>query len=459
MKKIFTRNDKVLCMGSPINGNSPWAKQIKQRRSCYPYRFSVRGICLYVIILCSGVITAQRDGYDISSYITPDYSYQALTLSPSISASNGFSNQKRLDSSLRSSFLSQKYSRKRISEINFDIIADNRRDKSVSDTTNNLSVSGSLEYSNRFFYKEKRFFTLDGEGGFLYLRFKDIEGSEYLSFSDINVKPHWGIGRVELVTDAWHANAIIDALKEKGLLNAQLSSKQIEALAQAITAIKNTRVLDFRYERIYELEQIANYLGENGIVATDNFSFFATLNDAWIFEGFRNRRSGSTWQIGPTGEILHALTSVSLFNINGQSTNLSNLITRIGLETIYEKYIAKGDFQIDFSIGFIYGMATENAGFSNADNIVTKFDFANLHSTLDIDYLLSSRINLGASLSNEFTEYQGFDIFSRLDFDIQYFVAPRLSITGNARIALSKSENIMTRESTGFFLNMDYIFL
>lgn len=424
----------------------------------------MRTLQLFLLLLCYGFITAQIDAYDISSYVTPDFSYSALSLSPSISGNSGSSNQKRFEARARSSFFHQKYSRQRISELNFSFTTENERSQSISDTTRNWSTFGSLAYNNNFFYKDRRFITLDGEGEFFHIDVKDTETEGFIAYSNLSLKPHWGMGRIELVTDAWHATAILTALKDKGLLTAEPDLKQIEALAQAVTAIKNNRVLDFRFERIYEMEQLAAYLGESGYVETDKFAFFAALNDAWLFEGFRNRRSGSTWQIGPTGKALNARTSTALIVVSApgaRPSNTKNWTLEYGLETIYEKYIPKGNFQIDFSTGLMYGRAHRIIGFENADDVVDNYEILSQVTSLDIDYLLSSRINMGIALVNEFidTSFQKFDNFSRVDLDFQYFVAPRASISANARLSLQKREREDLRDSSGFIISLDYLFL
>ena len=426
----------------------------------YTANIIMRTTFIFYILLCSGAITAQEDGYNISTYVTPDFSYQILSVSPSLTNRKGPSSL-ILETELRSSFFSQKYSRKRISETTFSFNGENTRRKTTSDTTSTTAMIGSLDYRNQFFYKEKRFITLDGEGGFIYVSEKNIDETAYIGLGDISLKPHWGIGRTELVTDAWHAKAILKAFKKKGLLQRQPNQKEVEAFAQAITAIKNTRRLDFRFERIYEMEQMANYLGESGMVATDNFLFFATLNDAWLFEGFRNRRSGSTWQIGPTGQVLGAFTSSALFSVNGAESNTSSIDSRYGIETIYENYIAAGDFQIDLSAGIIYGKAYQRGKFNNSDITTNTFSYTNIDATVDVDYLVSSRIILGASFMNSYTDtdFRKYTNFTRFNFDIQYFIAPRLSITGNAGVFFNKTEREMARKSTNFFISMDYILL
>lgn len=395
-------------------------------------------ILVWSLFICQ--LNAQVDAYDISTYITPDFSYQALEVTPSLSFNKDLGGDKITTIFGDISYFQRSLSRKRISETiinsNFVYRKTSNENERIEEPTSNWSSRIRIRNNNQFYYKKKRFFSLNSSG---FLSQGGGSTSDHFGYTSLSVSPGWGLGRAEIVTDAWHAKSIIQALQNKGLIKAEISKVQLEEFAQVITRIKNSRVIDFRFEDIYELEQLAAYLGDREYLDTDNFTFFATLNDAWLFEGFRSRKSGSTWQIGP---VLNLETS--LFDGNGQN----NILSHYGIETRYNKYVAKGDFQIDYGAGVTIGKMNTTNNFWSVD------------ANLDVAYLLSSRINLNAGIRASHRSYSdGFGDFTRgsFNFGMNYFVTPRLTLSGTGNVFLFKFSESDYRDTERFNLSMKYI--
>ncbi len=409
-----------------------------------------------VFILFGYSLTAQIDDYNIADYVTPDYTFQSLEINPSLVFRKGFLDQTTFDVDSRLSYFREKLTRKNITTNEFSLFVDYLKTKSISDTTQRFNMLGDYYGKNQFFYKPKRFITLDLDGTLQYFESKSDE-TFYLGSATLNLKPHWGMGRVERITDAWHTKEILKALRKKGLLKNEPTTEQLEALAIEITRIKTTRVIDFRFDQIYELEQLAALLHTDDLIDTESFSFFATLNDAWLYESYIRRRSGSSFQIGPTFETTLNRFSEDPIIITGPGIVSATATSdrSYAIESIYEKYAAKGDFQIDFKTSLTYGRNRRMLSNTNADDLIT--NFIEWMANLEIYYLLSSRINFRVGLISEASWINDLDSqFLNLNYGLNYFVAPRLILNAGAYLSLQDSRNFELRESTGFNFSLRY---
>ena len=106
------------------------------------------------------------------------------------------------------------------------------------------------------------------------------------------VSPAIGWGRIEDVTDARQTIYIIDALRENGVLNRDLSVQEMFEFSQLISSVKNKRFLDSRLHLIDELTTVDNYLKNKGVIADGGAAYFANLNDMWQYGALFERKSG-----------------------------------------------------------------------------------------------------------------------------------------------------------------------
>ena len=101
-----------------------------------------------------------------------------------------------------------------------------------------------------------------------------------------------GKGRIDNISDARQAIYMLEAFKEKGILDHDPSALEFTALADEISRIKNRRYFDFRLRRIYELERLDSFLQSNNYIKDQNIRYFSTLNDMWVFGNNRTRFNG-----------------------------------------------------------------------------------------------------------------------------------------------------------------------
>ena len=180
----------------------------------------MRNIFITVFALISISLQGQLDSYDIATYVTPDFSFQSLELFPNLRYANTLSSQTSFDLDGGFFYRARSLSRQRISEVSVFQSLDFRRSNSI-DTATSFFSGSSVLWDNQFFYKERRFFTLDLSGSSLIIRQRNNDDLNFFGSGTVDLRPHWGMGRVEFVTDAWHAKAMLKALRDKKLLTVE----------------------------------------------------------------------------------------------------------------------------------------------------------------------------------------------------------------------------------------------
>ena len=189
------------------------------------------------------------------------------------------------------------------------------------------------QFSRKNFKENQRFFELgltpEVNHRFTWIKRKDGVKSNLHDVSvNLGIPLYLGKGRIELVSDAWHAVEILEVLDKQQLLKRRISNEEIYGFASRIAEIKNFRNTDFRLERVAEFEALTKYLVDNEMVKTEDYRFFAHLLDAWEFEAFTQRFSGKEFKYG-------IVPDITLRNSSSKSSNLA----------VFEE----GLFQIDFA--------------------------------------------------------------------------------------------------------------
>jgi len=265
-----------------------------------------RLLIILFIVSSQSLIFCQTENYDISQYLFSDFQRKTLRIDPQLnfnfrnsdlirSYSNGNIGISAFGTEISNSRKRQLYIDYRISA-GYQFYSD---DHPITGQETKFNASAGLNLENRFFFKPKRFFEIAGGASFAY-------DPNYLNYGanrkeiDIaaGLSPRVGFGRIENVSDAWHAVTIIEELQKAGCIEKQLSHEEITVLADELRKLKNVRNVDFRLEDIYEFEQLAKYLVENGYASGKDYRFFALLDDAYAYEDFTFREQGQALTIG-----------------------------------------------------------------------------------------------------------------------------------------------------------------
>ncbi len=93
-----------------------------------------------------------------------------------------------------------------------------------------------------------------------------------------------GAGRIDNFSDTYHANNIIKLLKKRGFNIRPFDTLEFKNFVNKISEIKNNRIPDFRFKKIYETEQLLTYLHSVDFFEVTDFVFLSHLLDVWNYE-------------------------------------------------------------------------------------------------------------------------------------------------------------------------------
>ncbi len=399
---------------------------------------SLKCLKLFALILLSTATYSQGQEYNIADYLYPDVSRRTLTVNPSLSffdqsGDNGnlsaFDGSTIVQGSYRSNTRALQQEHFYSSNLGFDF---DKNDNDLNNVFLNFGVNAAG--FNRYYKEEKKFFEMEASGNYNFNSSKlETFSANKTSRFFVGINPQIGWGRVENVTDAWHALRILEELKRAGYIRRDLNNDEITSLANEISRLKNYRHRDWRIENIYEFESLSTYLIENNICSKDDYGMFSILRDAYVFEGFRYRGSGSIFSIGAKGEF-------GSNSFNGLDN--SDLRYNYGATLSYEKFTPLSkDFQFTQEYELEFG---RNHFKPRQVNEWSQSWFASLSTSLNLGYYLSARtfFEAGPRLRyfSQFDPDSGFlavNLFARG----LYYVSPRLRYEMTANFNLSRSDS------------------
>jgi hypothetical protein len=252
-----------------------------------------------------------------------------------------------------------------------------------------------------------------------------------------------GKGRIEPVQDARHAIFIYEALADVNRSSDGKSDEEILDLARFISRLKNMRHFDSRLRRIYELEALDAYLKENNHILNYDGTYFATLNDFWLYGGSHHRMAGERFSIALIPGYIHMLSrGKNLITDVVTSENTSSWLALYGgLEYVREKPI-NHIWQNSIAAN-LYG------GFSRENHVELEREFTSPAVLLGVSqawgYYPDTRTSATLSYSLQYTNV--FDPVSSSEneatfgsgisgvkagsqFNINYYITPQFRVSG-----------------------------
>jgi len=428
-----------------------------------------RLLLLFIFLKFSFSLDAQVEDYDISEFETPDYVFKSLLIVPDVSFLTrnyeDFQNGKTIfDLGTSLDFNGFRYTRNRIGNTSARLTLNYDYDK-YDDHSKHVLVfpNVSLSTEQYFYQEEKRFFKLDGRlYGFIVSNFGEPNSpnTAYVDQRDLSLSasPKFGVGRYEIVNNAWHTRQILDILNKEGLLLKDPTHSEITELAEEITKLKNQRVIDFRFDRIFEYEQVVGEFISRGLVDPTDYRFFALFQDAWRYELFIQRRHGSTFALGPRSEVNYDWREGISKSYGVEQWH--------ALELAYEKYHAMGPWQLDGTIsadgGYYTYDETDIGPSGNEFKSELDWKYLRLNANASLGHFLNSRTFWNVSLSAFRIQYFDDDrnyLRANLSGQFRYFVSPRLrySLYGNIGLLGWSTDDTRDRDAS-VSLRMDYYF-
>lgn len=406
-----------------------------------------------LFILSCEILFGQIDTYPIGEYKRPELHRKTLFLTGATSSSNQFvsnSDQDRsnLDLNLNvgySSLRNDKSTQRTTShftslQTDIDFEADNK--------ANSLFTHRSIMDVKRFQPNQ----TFAGYAPEINVTAEYDKGVENLTKRvDVALPIGLGVGRIEIINDAWLAISILKNLREEGQLLREPTHQEITTFAEEIARIKNARVLDFRRKRIYELDEIYKHIVNINVVA-ENTLAFAILYDAWNYEIYDTRRSGSSGDSYISPRYIFRFND-DLFDSGSGSWSL-RYRTFKPLNLHWDRNTS---FEINFNSSYFTNSEITNEKEQISDNMNLT-----ISAEYGLDYYLSRRTHMGwqnrVSLNKLFkTSREIYFVSSNMNF--VHWLSPQLQIVGSLGISNQYTENQFTqtnRWNPNFSFNMQY---
>ena len=286
---------------------------------------------LLCLSLSSGLVLAQFQSFDLSSYINPFYKRSSLNFNLGL---NGQNNWDDINSNgpFRSSnsFLGGNFQGNFYHVLNSVKVQRSRQivlfensnlqkgkglqGSSYWDSKSNINALNlNIITSDRFYHGNLHFFEITFNGAiantistsqnYLYNQSPDTlqngqkDKNNYGSLNGA-VGIRYGKGRLESIEDARLAVYILEDLTKHNRLSRVPTNEEILAFSKVITQIKNKRFLDARIRKIEEITAVDSFLNASNLITTHDAAYFTTVNDNWDNAAGPLRTAGFRYSIG-----------------------------------------------------------------------------------------------------------------------------------------------------------------
>lgn len=287
-------------------------------------------------------LVAQIDTFDISQFILPEISRKSLNFSgtfygetnnnSSLFNTANYTSQNFQTSFFYNNFESDPRHQKVTSgnfeaSLNYKNAAQDLFGQAILELVqNNLSIY--YNQTNRNYFTPNRFY---GVKAYLSLinNFNSGVNNGNLRYFDntllssLGIPLTFGFGRIEPVTDAWHAVRILGDFETLELLDHDPTYSDIYEMAELLSQLRNERIFDNRLGRINRIGKLDKYIEKTGLVKEHNSKYFTSLYDMYEYgiQTFRNSGERLTFGLGP---------EATIYLINEQTTTNNHTFVGYG---------------------------------------------------------------------------------------------------------------------------------
>ncbi len=269
-----------------------------------------RNALFLCFIFWAGIVTAQTDTFELSSYKARYERRPAMFLDGAMAFDGNYADRKSaFNSGLAAARLNWQELRNTDELASFWSFSGdmegtlNLYSSAISGRYNTAGIDVYSLWNRRHYRQDNRFWgwagTFRADGNLSSLRENDRRFYTYLTPAVFR-----GRGRIEYAEDALLSSWMLEDLQKAGVIGSY-SGSDITTLARTITDIIGNRTFDLRRRRIYELERLQGTLLELGLSEEGNFQLFAILNDNWAFANRNYLPHGNRLTYGVEGTAYH----------------------------------------------------------------------------------------------------------------------------------------------------------
>lgn len=233
-----------------------------------------------------------------------------------------------------------------------------------------------------------------------------------------------GLGRVNNLNDIQSAQNLISKLKEKSVLQTEVSDTDVMALASYLAQVKNNRKFVNRGDISLELPALKSKLSEMGLLSHDDDIDNIILN-GFQFEPLVDRLNGTTLRLKTQGAFNYNFYDSRFFNFNGDS----DFYRSASLVLDHQKYInEKLQFNASASLNYINIDRLE----PEIDPIYGKnYELGILNASVGLDYFKDNSQRFSVSLNaaysktfepnvNPFFDRSGYRVGLHLEYEKRF---------------------------------------
>jgi len=415
-------------------------------------------LCLTAFLFAS-ISFAQQDSikkYPLKDYIAPDIRYRVLNLGSQLAvsgldkmetvySSNGFSANADLHYYEYENLTN--YQGTTRASLSTSYGARWSKSDTVKDTYSIPRISLRSLSQSRFYNQNTTFWGIHGDIRYSFsgLSSKDNEGilKTQLQFFTITPYISFGKGRIEPIESVRKAMDILLALQKYNRLGMKPDKTMIDSLARVANGVSWKRFYDFRFKRIYQLEELDKAIQNMGLVDTADIIYFANLNDIWSYTKTYRRGSGLRYE----GGIIPSLSIINdEYDDSDQSQNNRKFNDKqYGIYGFFSlrrmkptSYAWQSDIMIDLTFGYerSIGKEEETGNNNEWDDSYLK---ALLNTGWQFGFYPNTRTYAGITpyaavsfVGDQETKENTFGASTGFWFDAYYYVSPRFRITFDA---------------------------
>jgi len=443
---------------------------------------------LFVVSLFASQTFAQADSiknYPLKDYIAPDIRYRVLNLGSQLAVSgvdkmetdysyNGFKANADLHYYEYENLAN--YQGTTSASLTSSYGARWGKNDSIKNSSYTPHISLSSLSQSRFYNKNATFWGIHGDIRYSFSssssKYDEENSKTQLQFFTITPYISFGKGRIEPVESARQAMDILLALQKYNRLALKPDKSMIDSLARVANRIRWKRFYDFRFKRIYQLEELDRAIQNMDLVDTADMIYFANLNDIWSYTKTYSRGSGLRYEGGiiPDFSIVNNEyddSGQAQYNrkFNDKQYGIYGFFSLRRMKPI--SYSWQSDIMIDLTFGYEKSVGKEEETGNNNEwessslkallNTGWKFGFyPNTRTYAGITpYAAISFVGEQEIKENTFGASSGFW------FDAYYYVSPRLRLTFDARFFYAENfdytvPSLFWDSFTGYRIDMNH---
>ncbi|MCB0653297.1 MAG: hypothetical protein KDC85_18630 [Saprospiraceae bacterium] len=396
-------------------------------------------------------LKAQIDTFDISQFILPEISRKSLNFSGTLNGetrnnssvinTGNYTSQNLQASFFYSNFESDPGHQKITSgnfgvSLNYQNAAQDLNGQAVMDLLHN-NVSIYYDQTNRNYYTSKRFYGVSANLSLINNFNSGVNNGNIRYYdntlqSSLNIPLTFGFGRIEPVTDAWHAVRILADFETLGLLDHDPTHSDIYEMAEVLSQLRYERIFDSRLGRIRRIGTLDKYIEKTGLVKEHNSTYFTSLYDMYEYgiQAFRSSGERLTFGLAP---------EVSIYMFNEQIKTTSTGYGFFALVDYTFNYPIDQLWQLDINANFKGGYTWDTNIFRDIGLYLKPIVSVALGYYPNSRTYFNSTLTAGGVYGTAFNSDGQFTVYSSIAGNMYYYFSPRTALQLNLGYFYSQS--------------------